>query len=251
LVKDVSSKDFKIMLEKGEGPKIGDMVLCRLNNPLGGFAAELNAAGIPTIIVGKSDFFSTVRGLIFDLQNESNRNFSLLPKTISDYYNEALRKAINIYKDREIAEKRIQPTTDALAFIASIYKKLSSAEFRKSRVISTFKAFDDFLFNRDTGLLRAVSDEGSLEDLRKSRIVCTSIHRAKGDEAARVWWLGPDLEGGGKKDDKPVAPWRIQEELNLKYVATTRAEHELYKVEYVPMSAEDFASAGDFEFADE
>lgn len=251
LVKDVSAVDFKKMLEKGEGPKIGDMVLCRLNNPLGGFAAELNAAGTPTIVVGKSDFFSTVRGLIFDLQNESGRNFSLLPKTISDYYNSALRKAINIYKDREIAEKRIQPTTDALAFIASVYKKLNSAEFRKSRVINTFKAFDEFLFNRETGLLRAVGDEGSLEDLRKSRIVCTSIHRAKGDEAARVWWLGPDLEGGSKKNDKPVAPWRIQEELNLKYVATTRAEHELYKVEYVPMTAEDFASAGDFEFSDD
>lgn len=251
LVKDVSSADFKKMLEKGEGPKFGDMVLCRLNNPLGGFAAELNAAGIPTIVVGKSDFFSAVRGLIFDLQNESGRNFSLLPKTIADYYNNALRKAINIYRDREIAEKRIQPTTDALGFIASVYKKLNSAEFRKSRIINTYKAFDDFLFNRDTGLLKAVSDEGSLDDLRKTRIVCTSIHRAKGDEAARVWWLGPDLEGGSKSDDKPVAPWRVQEELNLKYVATTRAEHELYRIEYVPMTAEDFEAAGDFDFSDE
>ncbi|NEO43186.1 MAG: ATP-dependent helicase [Moorea sp. SIO4A3] len=57
----------------------------------------------------------------------------------------------------------------------------------------------------------------------------SSIHRAKGDEADRVFILGsnfmPRVTGG-------MLPWQEEQERNLTYVALTRSKEELYFVPY-------------------
>ncbi|NEN94713.1 MAG: ATP-dependent helicase [Moorea sp. SIO3I7] len=57
----------------------------------------------------------------------------------------------------------------------------------------------------------------------------SSIHRAKGDEASRVFILGsnfmPRITGG-------MLPWQEEQERNLTYVALTRSKEELYFVPY-------------------
>jgi superfamily I DNA/RNA helicase len=58
------------------------------------------------------------------------------------------------------------------------------------------------------------SDEGVSEGV----VMCSTIHRAKGLEAGRVWVLEDTLKGGNLEEE------------NLRYVAVTRAKDELVLV---------------------
>jgi superfamily I DNA/RNA helicase len=59
---------------------------------------------------------------------------------------------------------------------------------------------------------------------RKS-VVLSSIHRAKGLESDRVFWLSSAERASSKKGFTPG--WKEVQEENLKYVATTRAKNSL------------------------
>lgn len=65
------------------------------------------------------------------------------------------------------------------------------------------------------------------DDIPENTITCSSVHKAKGLEADTIWILRPDLMPfpKAKKD------WQIQQEMNLKYVAITRAKKTLNYVE--------------------
>ena len=70
----------------------------------------------------------------------------------------------------------------------------------------------------------------------------STVHRIKGGEADRVFILGPqDLPLVWKNQQ----PWQFEQEINLRYVALTRAKRELYfvggcaQMEYHPESMED------------
>ena len=62
-------------------------------------------------------------------------------------------------------------------------------------------------------------------------IVLSSVHKAKGLEADRVWVLEPGLLGlrRGKQSEE-----QYQQELNLTYVTVTRARRELRFVGEMP-----------------
>src|SRR5215471_2567892 len=51
---------------------------------------------------------------------------------------------------------------------------------------------------------------------RAGRVVLSTVHRAKGDEASRVWFLDCPLR-------KPRRDWEQQQRDNLYYVALTRS----------------------------
>jgi superfamily I DNA/RNA helicase len=55
----------------------------------------------------------------------------------------------------------------------------------------------------------------------------SSIHKAKGLEAKRVFFLAP---GGFKPPHPRSQPWERQQELNMRYVGVTRAIEELVYV---------------------
>ena len=57
-------------------------------------------------------------------------------------------------------------------------------------------------------------------------ITFSTVHRAKGTEADRVFILQPNL----MPHPKASKPWEVQQERNIKYVALTRAKNELYFV---------------------
>ncbi|HEU4727650.1 MAG TPA: 3'-5' exonuclease [Kofleriaceae bacterium] len=66
---------------------------------------------------------------------------------------------------------------------------------------------------------RVFADDG------KPRVVCSSIHKAKGLDADRVWLLADTLDRVKPKDEVQEI-----EEQNLRYVAITRARKELVYV---------------------
>lgn len=57
---------------------------------------------------------------------------------------------------------------------------------------------------------------------RAGGVMLATIHKAKGLEARRVYWLNHDWTNRWAKQ-----PWQQQQETNLKYVAATRAKEEL------------------------
>lgn len=58
-------------------------------------------------------------------------------------------------------------------------------------------------------------------------VLLSTIHRAKGLEAERIFLLNPD-EMPLKWSNQQA--WELEQEYNIKYVALTRAKHELYLV---------------------
>jgi DNA helicase II / ATP-dependent DNA helicase PcrA len=70
-----------------------------------------------------------------------------------------------------------------------------------------------------------VNDERSV--LPAGRVTLATIHKAKGLEANRVWFLCPSLcpSKWARQD------WQKAQERNLIYVAITRAKSELIKIE--------------------
>ena len=68
-------------------------------------------------------------------------------------------------------------------------------------------------------------------------IMLSTIHKAKGLENDRVFFLLPDII----PSKYATQPWQVEQEMNLKYVATTRAKHTLIKV-YTPTFLEDIKS---------
>jgi len=69
--------------------------------------------------------------------------------------------------------------------------------------------------------------EQIFSDNGKAGVKLSSVHRAKGLEANVVWILCPDLMPHPKAEQ----PWEQEQEMNLKYVAITRAKRELRVVE--------------------
>lgn len=69
--------------------------------------------------------------------------------------------------------------------------------------------------------------EKIFNDVQKQGIILSSVHRAKGDEADRVYILEPGL----MPHPLAKADWQIEQEMNIKYVALTRAKTQLIYVE--------------------
>ncbi len=61
-------------------------------------------------------------------------------------------------------------------------------------------------------------------------VVCSSVHRAKGLEAERVFVVAPEL----MPHPMAMQEWEIVQEMNIKYVALTRSKSEMYFVEAPP-----------------
>jgi len=79
---------------------------------------------------------------------------------------------------------------------------------------------------RDLSELR-VTITTIFDDESKVGVVLSSIHRAKGDEAQRVWIMHPEL----LPHPKAVQPWQQEQERHLEYVAITRSLDELIWVD--------------------
>ncbi len=67
----------------------------------------------------------------------------------------------------------------------------------------------------------------SLFDERRPQIKLATVHRTKGLEADRVFILRPDALPLVRPEQQP---WQLEQEMNLKYVAYTRAKESLFIV---------------------
>ncbi|MGH9389016.1 MAG: UvrD-helicase domain-containing protein [Vicinamibacteria bacterium] len=172
----------------------GDMVLCRVNAPLAEIALELIRGGKKAVVRGR-DISSSLLALV-KKQRGAQKD---LPRLIAQ---------LSEYRDREVA--KLQKA-----------KKESQADSLRDRVETLFVLADGI--TSVEGLVARI--ESIFSDAREG-VVCSSVHRAKGLEAERVFIYRQEL----MPHPKALPGWQMEQEWNLRYVALTRSKRELYFV---------------------
>ena len=179
-----------------------DLIICRTTKPLISMAFKLISQRIPAYVMGR-EIGQGMKSLINKIIKRNK------VKNLAE-----LRAGLNQWKDEEVAAlslsnkpEKIEVVIDKVQAIEGVIEGLESTD---AQGLTDLEAAIDYLF------------------LEKSNavILCT-IHKSKGLEAGRVYWLNRNAcpSKWAKKD------WQVQQEYNLCYVATTRAQKELFIIE--------------------
>lgn len=175
----------------------GDMVLCRCNAPLTSIAFGLIQRGVKAVIRGRD----IGQGLISLIKKLNPRDANDLLIKLDKWSAKEIAKLAGTRRE-ETATQLIVDRVDCLRALSGDCDNITEL---CARITSLFSNFEP------TGAPRGA-------------VVLSSIHRAKGLEADRVFWLEPEISC------KSTQLWQLQQEVNLKYVATTRAKRSLIMV---------------------
>jgi DNA helicase-2/ATP-dependent DNA helicase PcrA len=171
-----------------------DMILCRNNKPLVALAYQLLQARVPCKIRGRQDM---------------GKNLVTILKKFKVSDTKKAYEKLKIWKDSQI--KRLT-------------KKDPDANI--DHIVDKFETLEVFFENNKDGKTTSVIQEIEtiFADEAQGVILLSTIHKAKGLEAERVFLLNKDLipSRNAKKD------WELEQEKNLLYVAITRSQNELY-----------------------
>lgn len=168
-----------------------DLIVCRNTAPLIGTAYRMIRHGLPVRVQGRD----IGKGLTSLVKKISGRAFrSMTPGAFETKLNQWAKKQIDIAKRRD-QEDRIEQIQDKAD---SLFAIINGADV--DTLPELCHVIDD-LFNGDNGPK------------------FSTVHRAKGLEAKRVFILDPQLMPSkfARKD------WQMKQETNLIYVAVTRA----------------------------
>lgn len=177
--------------------KPGDLIVCRTSRQIVTLGFKMIRDQIPVSIMGR----------------EIGEGLKALVRKMNALSVDDLEVKIKAWRDREV-EAAMKAEDEVKA--ESIYDKAEAIESIVEGLTEDMRTLDqvfavlDYLFHQ--------SPEG---------IVLATIHKSKGLEAKRVFWLN--------RSQCPARwakqPWQKQQELNLMYVAATRAMEELYLIE--------------------
>ncbi|ARB11211.1 putative UvrD superfamily I DNA helicase [Pseudomonas phage JG054] len=177
--------------------KANDLVVCRKTAPLMTLAFKFLRARVPVMVMGR-EIGAGLKSLI----NKMNAR-SL----------EHLEQKLEAYRDREV-EKALAKKDDA---------KVEAIEDR----ISCITCLIDSMPEDQRTIPALLNTLDTLFADKRNAVVLATIHKAKGLEAKRVFWL-----------DRSQCPakwarqdWQRQQEVNLCYVAATRAMESLITIE--------------------
>lgn len=195
--------------EKEELPKIepndymkevkdGDFIVCRVNAPLVSQCFRFLKEGRRATIQGRD----IGQGLVSLVKKMKAGDVTVLMAKLSDWY----------YGEQRKENAKRNPSEARMIALGDKYDCLI--------------AFTEGASNVDE-VIRKI-EQVFVEDRNAPGIRLSSIHRAKGLEAERVFFLMP--EGCGCPHPMARTPWQLDQEWNLKYVAITRAIKELIYV---------------------
>lgn len=197
----------------------GTMTVCRMNAPLVGLAYSLIAKGVKVWFVGREfglALISLVKGL-------GARSVEDLLERLEIYRQKELakldkRKAKGQQVDDDIAN--LNDRTTCISIMAG-----RTVEQNEMATVTELVAYMEEFFH--------VKDKEGAEKTKRAKECArlSSIHKAKGLEADTVLWLYPSIDIRVKSD------WEAKQEKNLKYVAASRAIHQLILVDEDPTKA--------------
>jgi hypothetical protein len=176
----------------------GDMVVCRMRAPLVSGCLSVIAEGKPATILG-SDI---EKGLLAMLERFEKRG---------DYKSfDDLEDVLNAYEAEQVEHFTARDELQAADAVADQCAALRTIiERAKSDSMDTLKEYIETLFSG-----------GKKEDM----VVFVTAHKSKGLEADRVFILAPDRMPLSYPN---MLPESAVQEMNLLYVALTRAKHTL------------------------
>ena len=174
----------------------GDMAICRLNAPLVKPAFELIRQGIKAVIIGR-DIGQGLITLMTKVGKKHNADTVLqLISALYDYSEREISKLMRAKKNQQAAT-----LSDQVDTIVALCEGADTIEQVKSKIASVFS-----------------------DDVKG--VAFSSIHKAKGLEADRVFIIRPELT----PHKLAQSQWQIEQERNLQYISYTRSKSELYFV---------------------
>jgi DNA helicase-2/ATP-dependent DNA helicase PcrA len=181
-----------------------DAIICRTNKPLIRTAYDLIAAGIPCKVEGR-DIGRSLGAL---LKKVTGGHDTMTTEEVLSVLAEWLRTEQEAAqkKDDEARAKVAEDKHGALVVIAD--KARSRGQLGRGALVPAMLAEIEALFADDV----------------KGRLTLSSIHKAKGREWRRVFWLQAAM---GRNPKRPPQPWEVETEVCCNYVAITRAQDEL------------------------
>jgi superfamily I DNA/RNA helicase len=191
----VDTVDYETLLSTVQP---GDFVLSRINAPLVSLTINLLKRGVRATMLGR-DIAAGIQGVLKRLRQTSIQD---MLASLEDWEAKTSTRLAN-YGQIALVDR----CHDQADMIRSIAQASSSVKDLQARI--------DWLF----------SDEEAADGT--GQVICSSVHKAKGQEASRVWMLSESFYRRGVSQD----------EHNLWYVATTRAKHHLTRVSGVPSLA--------------
>lgn len=180
-----------------------DMVLCRVNAPLISTAYKFISQGKPAYIKGRDIGEGLVRFV-----EQVDQKFE--PKTIREFI--------------QFAEKQIRNDVQKLLALGE-----GKGEARATNLMDKLSCL--IAASEGCATTGEVSEKvKKLFDQGNGGVVFGTVHRMKGSESARVWVLKPELmpHPNAKREHE------VQGEMNVLYVAITRAKSELNFVGEMP-----------------
>lgn len=194
-----------------EMPHSGDLIICRTNAPLIGSALRLIAKGIQARVRGRNIGAQLTKFA----KDADDLPMDGLPEDWRAAYAIKLAKLVELRKDALAARKHTEAAIEALLdqndCITIILDSKAS--------ITSLQAL-------------TATIEGIFAD-ENATVWLSSIHRAKGLEADRVFVLKPNKM---ELIHKNQTWWQREQERNLRYVGLTRAKRELYFVNDPPQA---------------
>ena len=174
-----------------------DIVVCRTTQPLVSLAYEMMSKRIPVKILGRD----IGRGLVALINKMKAKGVPALIEKLEAYTAREMERAIA--KGKEGKADQISDKTSCVMFLIKTLDENNRTIPELIRVIENL--FGD----------------------KANVTMLSTIHKAKGLEADRVYWLNSSAcpSKWARQD------WQRQQEMNLCYVATTRAKQELILIE--------------------
>lgn len=186
----------------------GDAILCRYNKPLVQACFKLIREGKSARIEGRS----IGEGLVKLAGKWKVKNLSALSEKLEVYMNREIEK--NLAKNKEDIADRIKDQCETLFVL------IDRAESQGMTTVAELRGLVESMFSDN------VTESGM--------ITLCSVHKAKGMEWNRVYIIGREAFMPSKFARQA---WQIEQEINLIYVAVTRAKAELIEVEAPPTQA--------------
>jgi DNA helicase-2/ATP-dependent DNA helicase PcrA len=187
-------------------PSPGDFVLARQNAPLAIACLRLIRSGIRARLVG-SEIGRALIVVIDKLARGGGGDLITFLERLAAWREREVAKAIARRSETGAAAARDRADT-----ISALADDVDTTAELRSRIVDIF------------------ADDG------RPHVICSSVHKAKGLEADRVWMLEDSFNaissGGGEAPSQAAI-----EEDNIRYVATTRARRELIYVDGKPEGA--------------
>jgi len=178
----------------------GDMVLCRCSAPLVSMCIKLIAAGKTAHVLGK-DIVKSIESIVKKSETKTIKGFKTWVES------EKERLALEIAKDKDCSKEEARQHPAYITFMDKVECILAFSH-RESNLEYILKELNS-IFTKDR---------------QKGAITFCTAHKSKGLENDRVFILAPErlpMEWKGQQE------WEFEQEMNLKYVAITRAKHEL------------------------